>query len=190
MIKDNNKSFFSGLSENPQSVTRGSEQINHQIQQLKTNFASTQAKTKTQLTKFKGLVEFNKQLTESYVLNLNVMIQVSQLLREILAFLTLVKQSLDVMDSELSTQLDMSYLQKMTEENINSLYVNFNNEIEHVKGVLKQYDRHDDVHKLEHAQDMMKKTITNASTYVNTIQQTGGHSKRAGRARTPRVNNI
>lgn len=174
--------FFSGLprqsSHSSEATATDGTRLNLQIQQLRSAFSDTQKKTKQQVGKFKELVDFNRQLMNSYLTNLHVIIQVSQLLQEVQSFISVVKGSLDVMDNDLSTQLDMNYLQKLTKDNIYAMYDNFNKEVEGMKNVYISFDKVEDAKQLENAQMMMKKAVNSASSYVNTIntdkQHTGG----------------
>lgn len=182
------RSFFTGLNDSKKVIstipTKGgpppiNSELHTQIEQLKEAFQETQNKTKLQMNNLKKVTAFNEQLSKSYLGNLQVIIQISSLLTEIYSFIQVIRQSVDMLDQDVSASMNFDYIQSLTRSNISSLHENFKKEIKTLKTIYTNVNMPTNIKQLEDAEQMMEKTVSNANTIFEEVKvKTGGKQKK------------
>lgn len=99
-----------------------------QMHGIKDRMKTTTNKYIGELDKYKEVARFNKQLSKSYIANLDVMVDVSKILNMYVETIEFIKKQIERAEQALGKPLDandLAYLSQLTKENINTLYTKF-----------------------------------------------------------------
>jgi hypothetical protein len=166
-------------------VTLGSkDNIKAEIDRMQGSIVKTSKTYQDNLKKYKEIAKLNQQLTKSYVANLKVIADVSELLNSYSGVFVSLKSEFGKMEEALGKPLDISdfeYLQSMTKSKIDNLNTEFIKQTDGLKKLYAQYGKPEELNRILVAQGDIKKVIENASrTYDNVMKdlpQKGGKAK-------------
>lgn len=110
-----------------------------QLSSMTDKIKGSNEKYRKEIEKWKKVSSLNKSLTESYLTNMNVMIDVSGLLNEYVHFLEVLNQEITKMDTQFQslTKDDIGHIQALTNDTIKNFTSQFMTETDKIK---KLYD--------------------------------------------------
>jgi hypothetical protein len=170
-------SWFSGLVS--QSSKESESGFGYNIDKKNTvtdmhNMQKKMEKTTTkyigELDKYKEIAKFNKQLTKSYIANLDIIVDVSKVLNMYMETIEVIRTQIERAEQALGKPLDaqdLAYLAEITKENISKLSQNFLTETTKLQGLFaKNPDYRNEQAKVFNAQAEFKSSMTQmADTY-------------------------
>ncbi len=147
--------------------------INEQLLALKGRVDTTMLKNKTELKKYRELSKFNEQLSQSYVANLRIIVDISNLLNSYNEFFELFKTRLAEIDQELGIPIssdDFDYLRRLTTEQMGQLNNVFKNETMNLKKMYSKFGRQKEYNDVEMAERLYDQTKASGETAYSTIK--------------------
>jgi len=146
---------------------------------------STSRKYTSEIGKYKEIAAFNKKLSESYMQNLQAMVDVSRLLEQYANIFFILREEIEKMEKALGIELrveDFQYLENMTKDRMAELTTKFNKEADDLKKLYSKFGKTTEFNQLDGAQRQVNTSISNAgNTYKNLVeldrqskQQNGG----------------
>ncbi len=190
--------FFKPKSdEKTLGVNLGSkENIKAEIDRMQGSIVKTSKTYQDNITKYKEIAKLNQQLTRSYVANLKVIADVSELLNSYSGVFISLKSEFGKMEEALGKPLnitDFEYLQSITRGKIDALNIEFMKQTDGLKKLYSQYGKPEELNRILVAQGDIQKVIDNASkTYVDVTKdlQAGGKKKqpkmKSQKSKTPK----
>jgi hypothetical protein len=141
-----------------------STDLKEQLEELREQFVKTMGKQKSQVDKYRSLQKFNKQLSESYLKNMNVIVDINWLLKAYIEFLDIVKNQTSQiqLDMDKFGPTDFDYIKNLTTEKIFALSEEFKKSAVDLKSLYHQYNMKDEYAKVEHAERQMDMTVQEA----------------------------
>jgi len=166
--------------------------VGAELEDVTKTIKNTSRKYTTEITKYKEIAAFNKKLSESYVQNLQAMVDVSRLLEQYAHVFYVLREEIEKMEKALGIELnvkDFQYLENMTKDHMLDLTNKFNKESDDLKKLFEKYGKKDEYNHVDNAQKLMNLSVTNAGdTYKKLVeierqnqaaqQQDGGLSKK------------
>lgn len=174
--KPNNKTLGTSLG--------SQESIKAEIDKMQGSIVKTSKTYQDNITKYKEIARLNQQLTKSYVANLKVIADVSELLNSYSNVFTSLKSEFGKMEEALGKPLDISdfeYLQSLTRNRIETLNTEFIKQTDGLKKLYAQYGKAEELNRIIVAQGDVQKIISNATQTYKGIEnqyQSGGKSKK------------
>jgi hypothetical protein len=166
------------------------------LDDLKGNIVKSNKKYREELSKYREIASFNKQLTNGYIKNLEAMIDVSKLMNYYVEIFRIFKEEFEKNEALLNTTLntqDIQYLETLTRSRIDELVTRFMTETDKVKTIYTQYGKTQEVDRVSEAQQALQKTVEGADytmgslTTLNKMGLDGGRKKRLPRFNGKRV---
>ncbi len=174
-------------------TTLGSqESIKAEIDKMQGSIVKTSKTYQDNIKKYKEIARLNQQLTKSYVANLKVIADVSELLNSYTNVFASLKTEFGKMEDALGKPLDISdfeYLQSLTRSKIDSLNTEFMKQTDGLKKLYAQYGKADELNRIIVAQGDIQKIITNSTQTYKDIEkqfQQGGKKERKPKRKTGR----
>lgn len=163
-------------------VTLGSkDNIKAEIDKMQGSIVKTSKTYQDNLKKYKEIAKLNQQLTRSYVANLKVIADVSELLNSYSGVFVSLKSEFGKMEEALGKPLDITdfeYLQSITKSRIDDLNTEFVKQTDGLKKLYAQYGKPEELNRILVAQGDIQRVIENASkTYESVtkdLPQAGG----------------
>jgi hypothetical protein len=124
-------SFFSGAQQ------QGS--VTAEFTKLRESWANSQRKVKESNMKHKALIDLTNHLSNGYVANLNVLVDVSRLLMDYRSFIEEIAKGLAGLDADMGHSVkpdDIKYLQQMTNQSLSKITTFFSNDLQKVQDAL------------------------------------------------------
>jgi hypothetical protein len=198
MAMDNITNWFKGQTTNKPLGTSLSTDANikDELDKMQGSISKTSKTYQDNLKKYKEVARFNQHLTKSYMANLKVIVDVSELLNSYAGVFDSMKTEFSKMDSALGKGLDLSdfeYLQNLTKAKIDDLNLQFSKQAEGLKRLYSQYGKPEEFNRILLAQSELQKMIENAGETYKTLSeqpssvnpgQMGGKKKRASTTNT------
>lgn len=162
----------------------GQESIKAEIDKMQGSIVKTSKTYQDNITKYKEIARLNQQLTKSYVANLKVIADVSELLNSYSSVFTSLKAEFGKMEEALGRPLDITdfeYLQSLTRNRIEALNTEFLKQTDGLKKLYSQYGKAEELNRIIVAQADIQKVITDTTQTYKGIQgkfQSGGKSVR------------
>jgi len=142
----------------PKNISQEIEQVTKQIQR-------TNKKYTDEITKYKEIAKFNQKLTQSYVQNLQVIVDVSKLLEQYANVFYVLREETEKLEKSLGMQFnidDFRYLERLTADKMMELNKTFMKETTDLKTLYEKYGKADEAKTIADAQTLME-TATNES---------------------------
>jgi hypothetical protein len=165
------------------------------LENMKGNIITSNKKYREELTKYREIAKFNQQLSNSYIKNLEAMVDVSRVLNYYVEIFSLFKDEFEKNEALIGTSLktsDIGYLEKLTRGKIDDLSNKFMTETEKLKKMYSAFGKTEEVSRVSEAQDSLRLAAEGASqTYnvVRRVDQQGGKLPRfRGGSRKPKSN--
>jgi hypothetical protein len=172
-------------------TTLGSqESIQAEIDKMQGSIVKTSKTYQDNIKKYKEIARLNQQLTKSYVANLKVITDVSELLNSYTNVFASLKTEFGKMEDALGKPLDISdfeYLQSLTRSKIDSLNTEFIKQTDGLKKLYAQYGKAEELNRIIVAQGDIQKVITNSTQSYKDIDaqfQKGGKKERKPKRKT------
>jgi hypothetical protein len=150
------------------------ESIKAEIDKMQGSIVKTSKTYQDNIKKYKEIARLNQQLTKSYVANLKVIADVSELLNSYSSVFSSLKTEFGKMEGALGKPLDISdfdYLQSLTRSKIDTLNTEFIKQTDGLKKLYAQYGRAEELNRIIVAQGDIQKIITDATQTYKGIEQ-------------------
>ncbi len=167
--------FFGALSSSPGTG------INKQLDDIRLKMAKTKELTEKYNKKYDELVKFNRLLTDGYVNNLHVIVDISSLLNAYSVAMSDILMQLSKFDEILLKDIDNSSIQhirELTSESLRGVNTFFEREVSKIKDIFMNFGRDDVVRKLNTVQG----NFVTAQNESRQILQNGGRRIRLRKA--------
>ena len=175
--------FKPKTNEKTLGTTLGSQDsIKAEIDKVQGSIVSTSKTYQNNIKKYKEIARLNQQLTKSYVANLKVIADVSELLNSYSNVFAALKLEFGKMEEAMGRPLDLKdfeYMQSLTRSKIDSLNTEFMKQTEGLKKLYTQYGKAEELNRIIVAQGDIQKVISNATQTYKGIEsdfQSGGRS--------------
>jgi hypothetical protein len=159
--KDPAKAYLGELSQGPSSS------IKHQLEQVRTKIETTSQVAKRFNDKLANLTEFNKSLTEGYINNLNVLIEISDVLNQYQTLMEVVINELQTFDSSISEEfkkVNIDHIRDLTSSKLSKVNNFFKGpEYEKLRSLLLSHGKTDIVSALGKVDDNLKNLQINST---------------------------
>jgi len=179
MALDFKKWFGSSSSDNTPTPSLGinlgaKDGMSSELEQVTKKIKNTSRRYTSESGKYKEIAAFNKKLSESYMQNLQAMVDVSRLLEQYANVFFILREEIEKMEKALGIELqvqDFQYLENMTKDRMAELTAKFNKEADDLKKLYSKYGKIDEVNQLDGAQKLVNMSVTNAgNTYKNLLE--------------------
>lgn len=166
--KNNNKTLGVNLG--------NGDGIKAEIDKMQGSIVKASRGYQNNIKKYKDIAQFNQHLTRSYVANMKVIVDVSELLNSYTGVFNSLKDEFAKMEEAMGRQLDKSdfeYLESLTKSKMEQLQNEFNKQASGIKKLYAQYGKPEELNRILLAQNDMQKALENAdTTYQNILADT------------------
>lgn len=124
------------------------------------------------IKKYKDVAQFNQHLTRSYVANMKVIVDVSELLNSYTSVFNSLKDEFSKMEEVMGRQLDKAdfdYLETLTKSKVEELQTEFNKQANGIKKLYAQYGKPEELNRILLAQNDMQKALEHADSTYKTL---------------------
>jgi hypothetical protein len=189
--------FKSEKKGKPLGETLGnSESIKAEIQNMQGSIVKTSRTYQDNIKKYKEIAKFNQQLTKSYVENMKVIVDVSELLNSYANVFSSLRDEFGKMEEAMGKPLDFSdfqYLENLTKNKIETLNSEFQKQSEGIKKLYAEYGKPEELNRILMAQGDVQRVIDNATDTYSTIEKTTANqasNKNINALKTPKVEEV
>jgi hypothetical protein len=148
------------------------EGIKAEIDKMQGSIVKASKGYQTNIKKYKEIAQFNQHLTRSYVANLKVIVDVSELLNSYTSVFNSLKDEFAKMEEAMGRQMDKSdfdYLESLTKAKMDDLNSEFNKQADGIKKLYAQYGKPEELNRILVAQNDMQKALEQANTTYTTV---------------------
>lgn len=169
-------SFF-GLNKSPSSFgykVNSIDGVPSELESVKGKIVQTSKKYRDELTKYREIAAFNQQLSSGYVRNLEAMVDVSRIMNYYIEIFNVLRDEFDKNERVLGTSLtnvDISYLERLTKTKMDELNTKFMNESEKLKKLYSQYGKNEELARVQEAQRSLMATTESAEQSYQKLRQ-------------------
>lgn len=172
-------SFF-GLGKSTSSSSSFGYKVNSidgvpsELESVKGKIVQTSKKYRDELTKYREIAAFNQQLSNGYVRNLEAMVDVSRIMNYYIEIFNVLRDEFDKNERVLGTSLtnvDISYLERLTKSKMDELNNKFMNESEKLKKLYSQYGKNEELARVQEAQRSLMTTTESAEQSYQKLRQ-------------------
>ena len=157
----------------PKNISQEIEQVTKQIQR-------TNRKYTDEITKYKEIANFNKKLTQSYVQNLQVIVDVSKLLEQYANVFYVLREETEKLEKSLGMEFnidDFRYLERLTADKMMELNNMFMKETSDLKNLYEKYGKKDEAKTIADAQQLMSTATRDSKTTFDRVAELDRLSK-------------
>lgn len=151
------------------------EGIKAEIDKMQGSIVKASKGYQNNIKKYKEIAQFNQHLTRSYVANLKVIVDVSELLNSYTSVFNSLKDEFSKMEEAMGRQMDKSdfdYLESLTKAKMDQLNTEFNKQADGIKKLYAQYGKPEELNRILVAQNDMQKALDHAnSTYASVVAE-------------------
>ena len=151
----------------PASIRLGTlsdaKNANQQLEDLKQKVKTTINRSTSEIKKYQELNKFNDQLSKSYIANLKLLIETSNLLKAYSEFFELLQAKLAEVDKQLGVPLssqDFDSMRRLTYEQMSNLEAAFRSEIVSLKKMYSKYGKQKEFDDLDNAQRLFDQAMS------------------------------
>lgn len=165
--------FKSNKNDNKQlgETLASTDNIKAEIANMQGNIVKTSKAYRDNIKKYKDIAKFNQHLTKSYVNNMKVIVDVSELLNSYASVFNSLRDEFGKMEAAVGKTLnitDFEYLENLTQDKIESLNAEFQKQAHGIKKLYAEYGKPDELNRILLAQGDVQRVIENASdTYAS-----------------------
>lgn len=165
--------FKSNKTDNKQlgETLASTDNIKAEIANMQGNIVKTSKAYRDNIKKYKDIAKFNQHLTKSYVNNMKVMVDVSELLNSYASVFNALRDEFGKMEAAVGKSLnltDFEYLENLTQDKIESLNTEFQKQANGIKKLYAEYGKPDELNRILLAQGDVQRVIEDASdTYAS-----------------------
>lgn len=171
-------SWFSRPKNNTKTlgVTLGAEDgVKAELDKMQGAIKKTSRTYQDDIKKYKDIAKFNQHLTKSYVANLKVIVDVSELLNSYSSVFISMKDEFAKMDTAVGRPLELSdfeYLENLTKAKMEDLNLEFAKQTEGLKKLYTQYGRAEELNRILVAKDNVDHTVEDATLMLQRLKGT------------------
>lgn len=159
-------SLFNWSSSKPNASSFGvniaGKDLPANLEEVKGNILKTSKKYRDEFAKYRDIAKFNQQLSNSYIRNLEAMVDVSKVLNYYVEIINVIseeyRKNQEIMGNSLLKPEDISYLEKLTKSKIDELNQTFSLESDKLKKLYGQFGKTNEIARLEEAKRSMLAT--------------------------------
>lgn len=165
--------FKSNKNDNKQlgETLASTDNIKAEIANMQGSIVKTSKAYRDNIKKYKDIAKFNQHLTKSYVNNMKVMVDVSELLNSYASVFNALRDEFGKMEAAVGKSLnltDFEYLENLTQSKIENLNAEFQKQANGIKKLYAEYGKPDELNRILLAQGDIQRVIENASdTYAS-----------------------
>ena len=162
--KNNNKTLGVNLGKG--------DGIKAEIDKMQGSIVKASRGYQNNIKKYKDIAQFNQHLTKSYVANMKVIVDVSELLNSYTGVFNSLKDEFAKMEEAMGRQLDKSdfeYLESLTKSKMEQLQNEFDKQANGIKKLYAQYGKPEELNRILLAQNDMRKALDSADTTYTSI---------------------
>lgn len=155
------------------------------VEEVQTKMRSNNKQIKDKLTQYQQINKFSKQLSDAYIGNLEVMVDISQVLNYYAAVFQTLNHELTKNMDEFSSILkpeDLTYLQKLTRTQLDKLNNSFFSESDKLKKLYQNFGKQEEINRVERAETQIRSTSSSAEATLAAINSpstfSGGKRRR------------
>ncbi len=165
--------FFKPKNNKTLGVNLGSgDGIKAEIDKMQGSIVKASRGYQNNIKKYKDIAQFNQHLTRSYVANMKVIVDVSELLNSYTSVFNSLKDEFAKMEAAMGRQLDKTdfdYLESLTKSKMEELQTEFNKQANGIKKLYAQYGKPEELNRILLAQTDMQKALEHADTTYKSI---------------------
>lgn len=165
--------FFKPKNNKPLGVNLGTgDGIKAEIDKMQGSIVKASRGYQNNIKKYKDIAQFNQHLTRSYVANMKVIVDVSELLNSYTSVFNSLKDEFAKMEEAMGRQLDKTdfeYLESLTKSKMEELQTEFNKQASGIKKLYAQYGKPEELNRILLAQTDMQKALDHADTTYKSI---------------------
>lgn len=147
--------------------------VKAEIGKMQGSIVKTSKSYTENIKKYKEIAKLNEQLTKSYIANLKVIVDVSELLNSYSTVFKSLKDEFSKMEAALGKPLDITdfeYLSNLTKDKIETLNLEFMKQSDNLKKMYSQYGKPEELDRVLMAQSNVQKVINSASDTYKAIE--------------------
>lgn len=156
-------------------VTLGSQDgVKAELDKMQGAIKKTSRTYQEDIKKYKEIAKFNQHLTKSYVANLKVIIDVSQLLNSYSGVFNSLKDEFAKMETAAGRPLELSdfeYLENLTRSKMEDLNTEFTKQSDGLRKLYTQYGRAEELNRILLAEGDVKRTVTDATETLRVLKE-------------------
>lgn len=157
------------------------------LETMKGSIQKTNKQYRDEITKYKEIAKFNQKISDSYIKNLEVMVDISKVLNYYVEIFSVLRDELEKSAQEMESSglkaADIGYLEKITRQQIDQLNNNFMVEADKLQKIYSQFGKQAEAARLGNARQNLSDTISGAETALLAIKEKSG-----GRGKNRRYN--
>lgn len=157
-----------------EEAVKDSEKIKAEIESVQGSLLKNSKHYQDNIKKYKDIAKFNQHLTRSYISNMKVMVDVSDLLNNYANVFSSLREEFTKMESALGKPLelaDFEYLENLTKTKIDALNNEFQKQSSGIKKLYAEYGQPDELNRIILAQGEVQKVIENASNTFSNLKK-------------------
>lgn len=170
------------------------EGIKAEIDKMQGSIVKASKGYQSNIKKYKEIAQFNQHLTRSYVANLKVIVDVSELLNSYTSVFNSLKDEFAKMEEAMGRQMDKSdfdYLESLTKAKMDELNTEFNKQADGIKKLYAQYGKPEELNRILVAQNDMQKALDHANTtYTSVIAEETQNNKKSNASNVSNVSTV
>jgi len=162
------------------NIGKNDKNINQEIEQVTKQIQRTNKKYTDEIDKYKEIAKFNQKLTQSYVQNLQVIVDVSKLLEQYANVFYVLREETQKLEKTLGMDFNIQefqYLENMTKDKMQELNAQFFKETEGIKKLYEQFGKPDEVRNISNAQNLMATSLASSKETFDKLQEMDKLSK-------------
>lgn len=157
-----------------EEAVKDSEKIKAEIDNVQGSLLKNSKYYQDNIKKYKDIAKFNQQLTRSYISNMKVMVDVSDLLNNYANVFSSLREEFAKMESALGKPLelaDFEYLENLTKTKIDVLNSEFQKQSNGIKKLYAEYGQPNELNRIILAQGDVQKVIDNANSTFSSLKK-------------------
>lgn len=164
--------------------------VKAEINKMQGSIVKTSRNYTENIKKYKEIAKLNEQLTKSYIANLKVIVDVSELLNSYSSVFKSLKDEFSKMEAALGKPLDVAdfeYLTNLTKNKIETLNTEFIKQSDNLKKLYSQYGKPEELDRVLMAQSNVQKVINTASDAYKALESSSSEKNTwfGGKRRSP-----
>lgn len=167
-------SWLFGKSDSQSFGVLSKEGLPSDLEAVKGSIVKTNKKYREEFSKYRDIARFNQQLSNSYIRNLEAMVDVSKVLNYYVEIINVIRDEYakneELLGPSLLKPADISYLEKLTRSKIDELNQNFMLESEKLKKLYGQFGKNTEIARLTEAQRSLQSTTEQANATFSALR--------------------
>lgn len=144
------------------------------LNDIEEKFKKTNEKITSEATKFKNVANLNKKLTESYVQNYYVMLDISKLLKDYADVFEKLSEMLKKYDNIEISPMDMDHLKLITRAKLDELNGDFTKQSTSIRSLYSKYNMGNELNKLSAVEPLARNVGSSVDETLSKFIKTGG----------------